>query len=108
MTNITIHTAEAEHLPEVHRMLIALARHRGAEPTTTPAALAQIAFDDPQARILVARLADSPARHPVGYVLVRQDRAGASVEQIYVQPPFRGLGVGRALAAAVQPEPALQ
>ncbi len=108
MPNIAIQTAEAEHLPEVHRMLIALAHHRGAEPTTTPAVLAQIAFDDPRARLLVARLTDSPARHPVGYALIRQGQGGAVLEQLYVQPPFRGLGVGRALAAAVQPEPALQ
>lgn len=99
--SISIHPAEPRHLPEVHRMLIALASHYGLVPTITPNALARLAFQGADARILVACLDDSPAPHPVGYVLIRTGQGrgpvGYVMDQLYVQEPFRRCGIGRAL-----------
>lgn len=108
MPNLTILPAEPDDLPEVHRMLIALAVHLGDVATITPAGLAQATLEDPQARLIVACLADSPARHPVGYALLmrRQNlvtgKESYVIEQLYVQPPFRRAGIGRALMAGAR------
>lgn len=102
-----IRPATAEDLPEVHRMLIALAAHQGDQAAITPALL-RAALDQPGTRLLVACLADSPARHPVGYLLLteRRDlitgRSAAVIEQLFVQMPFRSRGLGRALLAAAR------
>jgi GNAT superfamily N-acetyltransferase len=104
-----IRHAVAEDLPEVHRMLIALAARHGLPVTITPAVLGRIARGQ-AARILVAFRQDSPQRHPAGYALVLLERnmiAGADwgfVEQLYVQTPDRGRGIGRALLAAAKAE----
>lgn len=106
-----IRPAMAEDLPEVHRMLIALAARHGLSATITPAVLARIARGR-AARILVAFREDSPQRHPVGFALVLLERnmiAGADwgfVEQLYVQAPDRGRGIGRRLLAAAKAEAA--
>lgn len=107
---ITIRRATAEDLPETHRMLIALAAQHGLPATLTPRVLARIALDGPAARLLVAHRQDSPQRHPVGHALLILGRnmvAGATwgfVEQLYVQAPDRGRGIGRALLAAAREE----
>lgn len=93
--------AGPEDLPEVHRMLVALAAETGTQARITPAGLAALASG--AAQVLVARLTASPARHPVGYALVlRRPEAVKGgqeheIAQLYVQPPFRGQGIGRAL-----------
>lgn len=105
---LTIRPARADDLPEVHRMLIALAARTGQRAAITPPVLARIALQGRAARLLVAQRDDSPQRHPVGFVLLMFGRnmvAGADwgvVEQLYVQEPDRGRGIGRALLAAAR------
>ena len=109
MSTPTVSTrlATPDDLPEVHRMLIALAAQCRAAARITPAVLARIA-EGPAARLLVAHRIDSPQRHPVGFALMLVERnmvAGADwgfVEQLYVQEPDRGRGIGRALLAAAR------
>jgi GNAT superfamily N-acetyltransferase len=107
---VTIRPARAEDLPEVHRMLIALAAQAGEAATITPRMLESIALQGRAARLLVAVRPDSPQRHPVGYALMLVSRnmvAGAPwgfVEQLYVQVPDRGRGIARALIAAARAE----
>lgn len=107
---VTIRRATAEDLPETHRMMIALGAQHGLPATLTPRVLARIALDGPAARLLVAHRTDSPQRHPVGHALLILGRnmvAGATwgfVEQLYVQAPDRGQGIGRALLAAARAE----
>ncbi len=107
---VTTRRATPDDLPEVHRMLIALAAQTGAAARITPPVLARIALDGPAARLLVAHRTDSPQRHPVGFALMLVGRnmvAGAAwgvVEQLYVQVPDRGHGIGRALLAAARAE----
>jgi GNAT superfamily N-acetyltransferase len=107
---VTIRLARPEDLPEVHRMLIALAAHHGEQATITPQVLGRIALEGPAARLLVALLQDSPQRHPVGYALVlfypdmvTGGRRGL-IEQLFVQEPDRKRGIGRALIAAARAE----
>ena len=105
---VTLRPAGPDDLPEVHRMMIALAAGEGRETTVTPGTLAQIALEGRAARLLVAHRTDSPQRHPVGFVLLVVGRnmvAGARwgvVEQLYVQVPDRGRGIGQALLAAAR------
>lgn len=107
---VTIRPAVPEHLPEIHRMQIALAMQRGGA-LLTPRGLERIARGH-AARLLVAHLDDSPQRHPVGYALLVVTPnliAGADwgfVEQLYVQEPERRRGIGRALIAAAKAEAA--
>ena len=109
-TPVTLRLARPEDLPEVHRMLIALAAQAGAVATITPDMLDQIALQGRAARLVVALRPDSPQRHPVGYALVLVTRnmiAGAKwgfVEQLYVQVPDRKRGIARALVAAARAE----
>ena len=109
---VTTRLATPEDLPEVHRMLIALAAQAGAPATITPRVLSRIALEGRAARLLVALRPDSPQRHPVGYVLLLMGRnmvAGADwgvIEQVYVQEPDRRRGIGRALVAAARDEAA--
>jgi GNAT superfamily N-acetyltransferase len=104
---VTVRLARTEDLPETHRMLIALVAQTGAAARITPAVLARIA-EGPAVRLLVAHRTDSPQRHPVGFALMLVGRnmvAGADwgvVEQVYVQEPDRGRGIGRALLAAAR------
>lgn len=105
---VTTRLATPEDLPEVHRMLIALAAREVQAVTITPRLLARIALEGRAARLLVAHRSDSPQRHPVGFALMLVGRnmvAGADwgvVEQVYVQEPDRGRGIGRALLAAAR------
>lgn len=105
---VTVRLAQAEDLPETHRMLIALAAQTGQPATITPRILARIALEGPAARLLVAHRTDSPQRHPVGFALMLVGRnmvAGTDwgvVEQLYVQEPDRKRGIGRALLAAAR------
>ncbi len=105
---VTVRLATEADLPETHRMLIALAALAGQTATITPRILARIALDGPAARLLVAHRTDSPQRHPVGFALMLVERnmvAGADwgfVEQLYVQEPDRGRGIGQALLAAAR------
>ena len=107
---VTIRLAQADDLPEVHRMLIALAARAGAALPITAQVLTKIARQGPAARLLVAHRTDSPQRHPVGFALLLIGRnmiAGADwgvVEQLYVQEPDRKRGIGRALLAAARSE----
>lgn len=100
---VTIRLAAPEHLPEVHRMLIALAAHHGDQATITPDALRRIALQGPGARLIVATLDDSPVRHPVGYALLllrpNMVTGGQSyvIDHLFVQEPLRHQGIGRAL-----------
>jgi GNAT superfamily N-acetyltransferase len=109
-TPVTLRLARPEDLPEVHRMLIALAAHAGAEATITPQMLDRIALQGRAARLVVALRQDSPQRHPVGFALLLMARnmiAGANwgfVEQLYVQVPDRKRGIARALIAAARAE----
>lgn len=102
---VTTRLATPDDLPEVHRMLIALT---GSAARITPRVLARIALEGPAARLIVAHRTDSPQRHPVGFALLLVGRnmvAGAGwgfVEQLYVQEPDRGRGIGRALLAAAR------
>lgn len=108
MSVVNVRTAEPVHLPEVHRMLIALAAHHGDAATITPADLSRLVFQSPATRLLVACLSDSPAPHPVGYALLvaRQNlvtgQVGYVMDHLFVQQPFRRAGVGRALIAAAR------
>ena len=105
---VTVRAATPDDLPEVHRMLIALAAQHGVAATVTPRVLARIALEGRAARLLVALRPDSPQRHPVGFALLLVGRnmvAAADwgvVEQLYVQEPDRGRGIARALLAAVR------
>lgn len=107
---LTLRPATVQDLPEVHRMLIALAAEHGERATITPSLIERIALQGRAARLLVAHRSDSPQRHPVGYVLMLVGRnmvAGANwgfVEQLYVQVPDRKRGIGRALIAAARAE----
>lgn len=109
--SVTVHPAGADDLPEVHRMLVALAAHHGDIATITPAQLAHL-LQGAEARALVACLPGSPARHPVGYALITRRLEVISghllqdITHLYVQPPFRRRGVARALIAAAQAEQA--
>lgn len=109
---VTIRRALPEDLPEVHRMLVALTAHHGEQATITPRLLERIALQGRGARLLVALRPDSPQRHPVGFALMLVGRnmvAGADwgfVEQVYVQTPDRGRGIGRTLIAAERDEAA--
>jgi GNAT superfamily N-acetyltransferase len=109
---VTVRPVRAEDLPEVHRMLIALAARHGEAATITPQMLDRIALKGRAARLLVAVRPDSPQRHPVGYALMLVNRnmvAGAAwgfVEQLYVQEPDRKRGIARALVAAARSEAA--
>lgn len=100
---VTIRLAAPEHLPEVHRMLIALAAHHGDQASITPDALRRIALQGPGTRLVVATLDDSPLRHPVGYALLvlRHDMVSGTqsydITQLFVQEPLRRQGIGRAL-----------
>lgn len=110
--SVTVRPATPEDLPEVHRMLIALAAHHGVPTTITPRLLARIALEGRAARLLVAFRPESPQRHPVGFALLLVGRnmvAGADwgvVEQVYVQEPDRRRGIGQALIAAARAEAA--
>lgn len=105
---VNVRLVTSEDLPEVHRMVIALAAQSGATSRITPPVLARIALEGPAARLLVALRPDSPQRHPVGFALLLIGRnmvAGADwgfVEQVYVQHPDRGRGIGRALLASAR------
>ena len=105
---VTTRLATPDDLPEVHRMLIALAAQTGAAARVTPPVLARIALEGRAARLLDAHRTDSPQRHPVGFALLLVGRnmvAGADwgvVEQLYVQEPDRGRGIARALLAAAR------
>lgn len=105
---VTVRLATPQDLPETHRMLIALAAQTGTPLSITPRVLARIALEGRAAHLLVALRPDSPQRHPVGYALLIVGRnmvAGADwgfVEQLYVQEPDRGRGIGRALLAAAR------
>jgi GNAT superfamily N-acetyltransferase len=105
---VTVRLATEADLPETHRMLIALAAQCGVAARITPPVLARIALEGRAARLLVAHRTDSPQRHPAGYALMLVGRnmvAGAEwgfVEQLYVQGPDRGRGIGRALLAAAR------
>jgi GNAT superfamily N-acetyltransferase len=107
-TTVTTRLATPEDLPEVHRMLIALAAQAGTAARITPPVLARIALEGRAARLLVAHRGDSPQRHPVGFALMLVEQnmvAGADwgfVEQLYVQEPDRKRGIGRALLAAAR------
>lgn len=109
---VTVRPAVPEDLPEVHRMLIALAAQHGEQATITPRLLDRIALQGPAARLLVAVRADSPQRHPVGYVLLLVARNMVAeaqwgrIEQLFVQEPDRKRGIGRALVAAARAEAA--
>lgn len=100
---VTIRLAAPEHLPEVHRMLIALASHHGDQATITPDALRRIALQGPNARLIVAILDDSPMQHPVGYALLilRPNMVTGTqsyvIDHLFVQEPLRRQGIGRAL-----------
>lgn len=106
--HVTIQLAAPEHLPEVHRMLIALAAHHGDQATITPQALRRLACQGPGARLLVATLDDSPQDHPVGYalLLLRPNMVtGAQsyvIDHLFVQEPLRRQGIGRALIKGAQ------
>jgi GNAT superfamily N-acetyltransferase len=110
--HVSVRLATQDDLPEVHRMLIALAAHAGEAATITPRSLARIALEGRAARLLVAHRTDSPQRHPVGFTLLLVGRnmvAGADwgvVEQLYVQEPDRKRGIGRALLAAARDQAA--
>lgn len=110
--SVTVRPATPEDLPEVHRMLIALAARTGAPAMITPRILSRIALEGRAARLLVAHRTDSPQRHPVGYVLLLMGRnmvAGADwgvVEQLFVQEPDRKRGIGQALLAAARDQAA--
>lgn len=103
-----IRPARPEDLPEIHRMLIALAAHHGDAATITPLRLAELCFETGEALVLVACLPGSPARDPVGYALVTRrhemisGRMVQDVAHLYVQPPFRSQGLGRALIDAAR------
>ncbi|WP_225029471.1 GNAT family N-acetyltransferase [Xinfangfangia pollutisoli] len=105
---LLVRAARPEDLPEVHRMLIALAAHHGDAATITPARLAELCFETGEALVLVACLPGSPARDPVGYALVTRRHEMTSgrmlqeVTHLYVQPPFRGRGLARALIEAAR------
>jgi GNAT superfamily N-acetyltransferase len=107
-TPVTTRLAKPEDLPEVHRMLIALAAQTGTAAQITPPLLARIALEGRAAQLLVAHRSDSPQPHPVGFALLLVGRnmvAGADwgvVEQLYVQEPDRRRGIGRALLAAAR------
>jgi GNAT superfamily N-acetyltransferase len=107
-TPVSTRLATPDDLPEVHRMLIALAAQTGAAARITPRLLSRIALEGRAARLLVAHRTDSPQRHPVGFALMLVGRnmvAGAEwgvVEQLYVQEPDRKRGIGRALLAAAR------
>ena len=107
-TTVTTRLATPEDLPEVHRMLIALTAQDGAAPRITPPLLARIALEGRAARLLVAHRTDSPQRHPVGFALLVVGRnmvTGTTwgvIEQVYVQEPDRGRGIGRVLLAAAR------
>jgi GNAT superfamily N-acetyltransferase len=104
---VTVRLAMPEDLPEVHRMSIALAGLQGAAAAMTRPLLDDIAAGR-AARLLVALRPDSPQRHPVGYLLLLVGQnmiAGAGwgfVEQLYVQDPDRGRGIGKALVTAAR------
>ncbi len=110
MPPVTIRLARREDLPEVHRMLIALAARFGERASITPPVLERIALQGRTARLLVAVRSDSPQRHPVGYALMLVGRnmvAGADwgfVEQLYVQDPDRRRGIAGSLVLAARAE----
>ena len=109
-TPVILRPAVAEDLPEVHRMMTALALEHGEVATITPRLIERIALQGRAARLLVALRPDSPQRHPVGYALMLVGRnmvAGRTwgfVEQVYVQEPDRKRGIARALVAAARVE----
>ncbi len=106
--HVTIQLAAPEHLPEVHRMLTALAAHHGDQATITPHALRRLACQGPGARLLVAILDDSLRDHSAGYalLLLRPNMVtGAQsyvIDHLFVQEALRRQGIGRALIKGAQ------
>jgi ribosomal protein S18 acetylase RimI-like enzyme len=105
---ITTRPATAADLPEVHRMLIALAAHHGDQATIRPAQLARLALHDPAVTVLVAHLRASPSPHPVGYALIQRlpnpvtGGSRGDIAHLFVQADLRGRGIGRALISAAR------
>ena len=105
---IEIRPVEADHLPELHRMLIELAAHHGDVATITPPRLRACVLDGPDLRGLVAFPSDRPSRLPVGYALLARrvdlitGRTGYDIAHLFVQDVFRGQGIGRALISAAR------
>ena len=105
--NLTIRPATIEDIPTILRFIIALAQyeHLEHEVIATEQQLQISLFGDkPQAEVLLAILDHSP----VGFALFFSNfstfigKAGVHLEDLFVLPDNRGVGIGKQLLLEVQ------
>jgi GNAT superfamily N-acetyltransferase len=101
--NFSLRPATPADLPDIARLVRGLAEYENLihECSATDAELGSLLFgDDPPAE---AVLAEVPGRKPVGIALYYRTvntfkgRIGLFLEDLFVEPDHRGLGIGRAL-----------
>lgn len=106
MTPFTIKSAEATDVPLLLALIRELAEFEqlAQELEVTEDSLRAALFGpDPVARALVARMNGDPAGYAVFYRTFSTfvGRPGVFLDDLFVRPPFRKLGIGRALLVRV-------
>jgi len=104
--SITILPATPDDIPAILALIRELAEYEKLSDrvsATTESLCRDLFGPRPYAEVLIGRLDD----HPVGYALFFHSystflaKPGIYLEDVYVQPAARGLGVGKALFSAV-------
>lgn len=102
---IRIHPVQAADLPELHAMVLALARHHGDPETVTMDEIARdVLGDHPWVAVLVAHRAG----RPVGYAALcplaklQSGQRGMDIHHLYVDAALRGQGIGQMLIASAE------
>ncbi|SLN49683.1 GNAT family N-acetyltransferase [Roseisalinus antarcticus] len=106
MTRIAIRPFAHADLPELHRMVCALAAHHGDTADVTPDELLHnVTGATPWATLLIA-----DAGGPVGYAALSRrihlqwGRRGMELTNLWIDPVWRGGGAGRMLIDAARRE----
>lgn len=99
---IGIIDAGIEHIPIIHKMIDSLADHLhlSHEVVATEADLHNALFGPrPQAEVVLAYIGDTPAGFALFYnnYSTFRGRCGLHLEDLYVQPEWRGHGIGKCL-----------
>ena len=94
--------ADTQHIPVIHQMIDALAEHLqlGHELVATEEDLHNALFGpSPQAEVILAYMGDAPAGFALFYnnYSTFRGRCGLHLEDLYVQPEWRGHGIGKRL-----------
>lgn len=101
-TEVVIRSGRRDDVQRIHRAILALAEHIGAPDhvTSTPDDLTRHAFgDEPSLSIEIAEIAGEFAGMCLHFPIFStwMGRPGVFVQDLYVEPKFRGLKVGEAL-----------